>query len=197
MLLVSSDLLNRNLGDRVTVGDLHVIAAIVIDIQVAGAQFLGPVVGICLPCRSLFQSLADVDSSPAKESIALAFQWRGDVHAFVDSQRLILGIGVIAIVLVPIDMGRGGSLGVDIERLQLHRVLHGVAVGLGRYLLGLGQFLTDHEGLVVEDLDGGIHISRAVPPLHYPVGELLAGRSHDVGLVRSQSTGAIDIDVGF
>ena len=49
----------------------------------------------------------------------------------------------------------------------------------------------------MEDLDGGILISTAVPLLHYPVGELLAGRSHDVGLVRGQSTGTVDIDVGL
>ena len=139
MFLIGSNLRNRDLNNLITVDDLHVIATIVIEIQVVGAQFLGPVGRICLPGPSLVQSLTDVDYGPAKEGVADASRWRGDVHAFVDSQRLVLGIGITAIVLVPIDVGRGGNFGVDVEGLQLHRVLHGVAARHGiRYLLGLG-----------------------------------------------------------
>ena len=116
------------------------------------------------------------------------------VHAFVDFQILIL-IGVGAIVIEPIDyLCQGGNSFVNIDRLQLHRVLVGViGLRIGDHF-NLSEFRFDLEGPVLEDLDVGIHISVDVPLLHYPVSELLAGRSIDGR--RAQRTSAIDIEVG-
>ena len=198
--------ISSDLGDPGAGGAFHVIAVAVIEVQIVGGQVLGPVGAIRRPIISLLYGHSavgrafDMDDhlGPAEESIASAGRNR-DVHAFVDFQRPNLG-GRAVVVLEPIDvLSRGGSFDVGIGRPQLHCVLISVTAGHGfRDRFDLGKCSLDHKGLAIGDLDVGVLILRsiAVPLLHYPVGELLAG-GRSVDGRRGQSMSAIDIEVGI
>ena len=124
--VVGTVLVGCNLGDLGPSRAAYVVLAIraVVQVEVACSKALGPVAGIGLPGGGLGHggsgvvAGADVDAGPSQEPVAGTVRSGRDDNSLVDIDVHIFLEGILAGVLVPVDMGRGLRLGILVHRSQ-------------------------------------------------------------------------------
>ena len=199
MILVRSDLGSRLAGN---VAQMVCSVALVV-VEIGRCATLGPVGRILFPSQRLRQrDIAgisvdtDFNSCPTEELIPIACRRSRNVDPSVDCDVLILLERSAAVILIPIDMGGRGLLGVDVDSLQTNRIFLGISARRGILDVLHLCILFEHLERAARENGGlGIHPNAIHVFLHNPIPE-------DLVIVRrfgsraGRSYGTIHIGVG-
>ena len=197
MILVRSDL-----GSRLAVAQMVCAVALVV-VEIGRCATLGPVGRILFPIQRLLQRDiagisvdSDNNSCPTEELIPIACRRSRNVDPSVDCDVLILLERFAAVILIPIDMGGRGLLGVDVDSLQTNRIFLGISARRGILdVLHLCILFEHCERAARENGGPGIRPSAIHVFLHNPIPEdVVAVRRN--GSRAGRRFGTIHIGVG-
>ena len=140
---------------------------VVREVQIVGGQVVRVV------CLSLI-GIRLRHLAPTEELIACTRRRSQNINRLVDSERLVFvddASFAIGVVVVPVDVRRGGILGGAVLGAQLDGVFLGVRVIFSGGVFRLRVLVVDPEAVAREHVLVGVDVLRAVPLLDDPVLE--------------------------